>query len=178
VLDLGSITWRSHTDTYVSRQKDGEFTYAGIDLDAFFADTSGASEVFDHLLDTLESAFGITQKHGAYVTGLPLQSYLGLAYVADPRNAFHLVGHSLRFDGRTHVDLSVSYVRRLGRWFAVSPGLTYVGQALHPGLGTVLSLGSFQFYLVTDNVYGVFYPQRARNVDVRGGLNFVVGRSR
>ncbi len=176
LLDLGSITWRSHTDNYISRNTDDEFTYSGIDVNAFFTEPSGASELFDHVLDTLEDAFEITHKQNAYSTGLPVQSYLGVTHVPDSANSFHLLAHTIRFDGKTYVDWSVSYVRRFGRWFAVSPGLTWINGRVNVGLGAVFSLNSYQFYVVSDNVYGMIYPTRSRTVDARAGVNFILGR--
>jgi hypothetical protein len=177
VLDLGKIGWRSHVENYSGRNTDEEFTYAGVDVEAFFSDTSGASDVFQDILDTLESAFDIGQDQAPYKAGLPTQSYFGIGFTPREGHDFQLLAHTVRFGGRTYADFAFSYCRRLGKWFAVTPGITLLDGQFNPGLGTVLSLGSFQCYLVSDNLFGVLYPQRARHVDVRAGINFVVGRN-
>ncbi len=176
VLDIGKINWRSHVLSYEGITSDGEFTYAGVDVEDFFAGNNGASDVFEEVLDSLESAFDITENENAYQTSLPTQAYFGVSYAANPGNTFHVLAHTVRFDDRTYADFSLSYTKRLGKWFSISPGLTLLNGNLNPGLGAVLSLGSFQFYLVSDNLPGVVYPQRSRNIDARAGINFVVGR--
>ena len=52
------------------------------------------------------------------------------------------------------------------------------GRYLNVGAGMVLRGGPVQFHLLTDNLSGLIKPTKAHGVDVRFGINFLIGRRR
>jgi len=43
------------------------------------------------------------------------------------------------------------------------------------GVGLGFRGGPFQIYAATDNVISPFYPSRAKNMNLRVGINFILG---
>lgn len=179
IIDYGKIKWNSLTDNYTSRETNTEFTYYGIDLNQFFEDTSGADQVFQNVMDTLEAGFNIRHTNHSYETKLPLQFYTGANYTINQNHVAGILVHGIKFEDKTHIDFTLSYHIKAGKWLSLSSGWSYINNSYsNLGAGIAMHLGSFQLYFVSDNIFGAIFPTRTQNANARAGLNFVVGRNK
>jgi hypothetical protein len=176
VLDIGKIKWNSHVVNYKSNTENGEFTYYGIDLNQFVSGTS-ANDVWQGLADTLTTTFRVNPSHDSYETKLPTQFYIGSNYMINRNNSFGLLMHGEKFGNKTHADYTFSFNKTVGKWLNVATSYSIINQSSsNIGLGLALKLGTEQIYFVSDNIYGVFYPTRTKNTNLRAGINFVFNK--
>lgn len=177
IIDLGYIRWKNGTQNYVSKNPGASFTYNGQNLNDYISDTTTVTEGTDMMLDSLEKSFEIGQQSYAYSHALPVHIYISGDYkMTDKQRASAMIyGHF--FDGRFHPGISISDVSDFGKWFSLILSYSIYNRSYtNLGAGFRVNLGFFQWYLASDNVFGIIFPQQAKYVNVRTGINLTFGR--
>lgn len=175
IVDLGFIRWNDFTKTYTSK---GSYSFDGVDIDVFGNDTLG-NDPFDEILDTLSDELGFTESTGSYSSPLVTKVYLGGNYQINERSFAGLVFKSDIFRGEIIPSYSVSYGRKMTKWITLTGAYSSInGTYNNLGLGAVFDPGPVQFYIMTDNTFGMFYLREAQNLHVRFGINLIFGRNK
>lgn len=178
VIDLGFINWSDNVRSYTN--KGGNFTYNGIELDAFTVDDTSRGETsFDYVLDSLEEAFELKESSSRYQSPLTTRVYLGGNYsITDRDNAGALVQTEI-FQKSIKPSFTLSYSRLMTKWISLATSYTIIHRSYNNlGFGFSLDPGPVQFYIVTDNALGLVRPQHARHVQIRFGINLIFGREK
>ena len=172
LIDLGFINWKSGVTNHVSKYPDASFTYEGVNTNK--VDSSFQKKA----LDSLSNRFSIVETHESYRTSLSTQFYLGGNYSIIPGiNAGALI-HGIFFDKQLHLAYSISGNVRVARWLSTSLSYSIVNRSYN-NIGFGLAITSpVQFYVVTDNILGVFLPQNTKNLNVRIGINITIGKNK
>lgn len=177
IIDLGYIKWKNSTQNYVSKNPGASFTYKGQNLDDYISDTTTVSEGTDMMLDSLEESFEIEQKSYTYNHALPVHFYISGDYkmTSKQRASAMIYGHF--FDGRFHPGISISDISDFNNWFSLIMSYSIYNRSYtNLGVGFRLNLFFLQWYVSCDNVFGMIFPQQAKYVNVRTGLNLTFGR--
>ncbi len=173
ILDLGQISWNSYTKTHANNG--GEFSFDGIEFSAYGDDTD-TSSTFDHVIDSLEEAFELKESTGKYSTPLPTRFYIGANYKLTEQDLFGGLIQSEYFQGSLRPAFSVNYARKMNKWITLATSYTIINKSYNNlGFGFNLQPGPVQFYVVSDNLLGVFRPQHTKHLQVRFGINLVFG---
>jgi len=181
ILDLGWIRWKSFTKNF--NNPGSNFTYNGIEINAFTGETEDAPEdegtSLDRVLDSLEAALDLDTTRGAYTTSLSSRFFIGANYQLNDKTIVGGIIHSEFFQNRIHPSFTANFNRKLNKWIGVSASYTVFNQSFtNLGLGLNLNPGPIQFYLTADNVLGAFKPQDARLFQLRFGINLLFGGER
>ncbi|MCC6385583.1 MAG: DUF5723 family protein [Bacteroidia bacterium] len=176
--DFGSITWNSLTDNYQSDQSASEFTYSGIDLNQFLDNTGEAGSTFQTMLDSLSDGLNIEHTHKSYKLKIPFQNFTSINYQINDKHAASLLLHFIQYKDQLQLMTSVQHEWKPLKWLNIVSGFSIINKNLvNPGLGICISLADYQFFAISDNIYGALSPQNSRNADIRVGINFIIGRN-
>jgi hypothetical protein len=174
VIDLGMIYWSSNVTKLTER---GHYLYTGINLNDSRANPPVITQfgaIIDSLGEVLSKSFRPTHSSAGFSTLLPTKIYLGIDYQL--RDAISLSGLSrVRIINNT-VRTSFSGSANALFWERISLSANYsVMESTFDnfGLGIGIRAGIFQFYAATDNLFSPFYPSKARNMNLRIGINFI-----
>lgn len=196
LVDLGFINWKNNNKNIVS--KDGSFVFKGVNYsNVLFAPDSTRQDTIDaafaQVQDDLETAFDVSNNTDAYKTALISRFYLSGSYelykTEKTSGKASALVHGEFLRGRLRPSLTVSYTQKLGRMLQASASYSMLNRSYNNlGLGMSVNFGSFQFYVVTDNVLAssfaslksdedvIPYPYSAKNMHVRTGINLTFGR--
>lgn len=177
IVDLGYIRWKNGTQNYVSKNPGASFTYKGQNLNDYISDTTTISEGTEYMLDSLEKSFEIEQTSYAYSHALPMHIYLSGDYKISDQQRVSALFYGYYFDKRFHPGISIADISDFGKWFSFIMSYSIYNRSFtNLGAGFRLNLGFFQWYFVSDNVLGLVFPQQAKYVNVRTGINLTFGR--
>jgi len=170
VLDLGYIKWLTSISNYTSN---GQFNFDGIDISQF---VSGGDSALTKLGDSVKNTFDIKTTHSSYTTMLPAQVYLGANYSLSENQSLGGVVYSQIANRSLHMAAALSYTRKFNNWLSVTGNYAFINRDfLNLGLGLAVT-GPVQWYILTDNVIGLFVPQSVRTVNIRTGISLCFGR--
>lgn len=177
VLDLGGITWRSNNRNYESVNPGANYTFTGLNLGDLINDTTTINDAFNQTLDSIYNNFRIDSNRASYRTRLSPQVYLGGIYQLTEMFAPGILFYGHFFDKNVNPAVSLSMNMHLTRmWHLTASYSIFNRSANNLGLGTSINTwGGTQFYLVSDNVLGAIFPQNAKTVNVRVGINLRFG---
>ncbi len=177
-IDFGGINWKSNVENYQSVNPNATYNYAGLNIDNVINDTTTIGEAFNAVIDSAYSTFVIDTSFNNYRTKLNKQIYLGGTYQLTKRFQTNLLLHGLFLDGKLRPGVSASIGGKLGE--LVHLNLCYsVFNKSYNNLGFGLSIntrGGTQFYAVSDNVLGAIFPQNAKSLNLRIGINLRFGK--
>lgn len=164
LLDVGFIHWKSNT---VNIRGEGRYTFDGFTFDDLSLDT------LSQLGDTLLSVFNVDVSYNTYNTITPVKIILGGEYHI---NNTHLGGmlYGEWKQNRFLPAIGINVRQRI--WKAWDLGISYAyknNTYSNLGLSSVLNLGPFQAYVLSDNVVGPFLPSISRKVNIRMGINLI-----
>lgn len=171
VLDLGQIFWKNKPVNY--KINDANFTYQGVDLSTFL-DQNDSTDVFQELLDTLESTFNPVEDSVNYSTGIPSRMYVSGTYnvTEDHQAALHFYGEF--YKGHFEPGFALHWTSRFTDIFSLSASYSYFNRNFtNLGLGFALTLGPWQWYMGVDNIIAPMIPQHSKNFHVHTGWNLV-----
>ncbi|MDT8431267.1 MAG: DUF5723 family protein [Bacteroidales bacterium] len=169
LLDVGAILW---TDELYNINAEVDFIYEGVSEGTDFS----AAAYFRDLSDSIASDIIYNVTSSPYVSALPTQLILGGAYrynnyvtlggvmrnVMVNRSISSSVTASVNVDFRERFQGSVSWSWLNNTLMNVGAGLAYTGRGM-------------QFYAVTDNFLGFIRPLDTRTVNLRFGMNLMLG---
>ncbi len=172
VLDLGYISYDRWLKTYSSNI---EFTYKGIDINQF--DGLSDDEVdarIEEIKDSLTDLFDIKESVEKFKVPLTAKIYLGANYkLSDVETVGALVRIEI-FKGVIRPSFTASYYRQLNKNFGVTANYSIINRSyLNLGVGFVANFEPLQVYFVTDNVYGIIFPNKVRYANFHFGINFI-----
>jgi hypothetical protein len=172
ILDLGSINWKKDASNL---SLNGTFEFKGMDLFQRLIEGSATGPV--SILDSLDALYDVRQNQSPYRTTLPARLFLGAAYAL---NDFAQGTGTLLFEmdaGNIYSAFALGGRLRAGKWANI--GLLYSirhGRANHLGLNAVLNAGPIQIIAATDHIGAFLQPEKARQSNLRLGLNMTFGR--
>ncbi|HET6228388.1 MAG TPA: DUF5723 family protein, partial [Bacteroidia bacterium] len=178
VLDLGFINWKDNPTNYVSHDQNAHFTYNGFELNQLInGDSSNTKDIGKTLGDSLSKIFKIDTLHKSYKTNLSSQIYLGANYSLTEKSTAGVILYGQVFDKKVHPGLAFSYNHQLAKWINASATYSMYNKSYtNLGLGVALKGGPVQFYIVTDNLLGMIFPQNTKSIQIHFGINLLFGK--
>jgi hypothetical protein len=172
VLDLGFISYDRWLKSYSSET---EFTYKGIDLNQFDGlSDSEREQLIQDTKDSILDLFQIKESVSKFKVPLTAKIYLGASYnLSDIETVSALVRMEI-FKGVLRPSFTASYYRQLNENFGVTANYSIINRSyLNLGVGVVANFEPLQVYFVTDNLYGVIFPEKVRYTNFHFGINFI-----
>ncbi|MBL4624105.1 MAG: OmpA family protein [Flavobacteriales bacterium] len=179
IIDLGFIEWQDNVLNVRSSTPGQEYAYNGIDLNDFVKDDGNSTvyDGFDNITDTLSKVFEVDTTFETYSTYLSSQYHLGVTYdlAYDMQLGAH--GYMHIFDKKVFPGVSVYFDKEFGEWCTLALSYTVYNRSWsNVGVGGRINLGPIQYYIISDNVLGLFQPQNSKYVTLRSGFNITLGR--
>jgi hypothetical protein len=179
VVDLGFINWKSNATNYQSRFPKKTTSFNGVDFNDFFGDSANFEESIQNLADSLIDRLSLDKTNKAYRRSLYTQFYLGGNYHVTKSHNAGVLFYGNFHQKRIHPGLTLSWNSKLTKIFSISASYTMINNTFNNlGLGFTINGGPFQFHLISDNVINAFIPQKARMINFRWGMGFVIGRDK
>ena len=169
ILDLGFIRWKYYPVEVSNRNT---LNYSGVTNS-----TSARSfESIQQVLDSLQSIFTFHSTGSPYTTFLSPQLYLGGTYsITDYLNS-GLLSRSILYHGKFQSSVTASLNTWYNKYLAASLSWSYMNKTINNvGGGLSMRTPNVGFYVISDNVYGVFKYKSARLINIRFGFNFLFG---
>lgn len=170
LIDLGFIGWKR--DVY-NLSMDADFMYEGVDISPLF-DSRDDSDPVNNMVDTLKSLL-YTQEN-SYRSGLPTRLYFGATYAHHSGINLGLLSRTEYRKNREQV-VTASLMKDISPWLAASVSYSYMNRQYNSlGMGLTVRTGSFNFYMLTDNLASALTPYRKRNLNMWIGFNLAFGQ--
>ena len=185
LTDLGFIKWKKDATNITSK---GEYLFDGLDMTDVVGGDEDFEDVGDELLDSLKSAFELTQTYNPYKTWFAPGLTLGGSYNLNENISFGVLSYS-RFIGRqVREALTLSANLNLSNSLSLSLGYTMQNhRADNFGAGLAFRAGIFQFYFISDRIpvswnklkldesSTVVVPSNWNTINLRLGMNLAFG---
>ncbi len=169
--DLGYIHWKDSVTNYNLK---GQSSFSGIDV--LHQYLNGEKIDGAAILDTIIDDFNRDTVNKAYTTYLKPKFNLSVSYNLFRRT---VVGFSASgvYNKKLYPAFTLGLQQGLGRFLNLLTTISYNQKTIQNlGVGFVIKPGPFQFYVVTDNIFPIFSPDYTTNMNVRFGMNIVLGR--
>ncbi len=168
ILDVGMIGWRSNQN---SIEGSGNFFYDGP-----LGDSLDTENYLQDLMQAFADSLEVGTSNDNYTTPLFPRYYLGGTYQLNPKlKAGVLVSgqiHKYKFMKA----LTLSGYYNPYRSIHVSASYSLInGSFNNIGAGFSIGRNPVQVYVVSDNIMGMILPLRTRNINLRFGLNIILG---
>lgn len=170
VTNLGFINWKKDVKNY---RVNGDYTYTGYIMHDS-ADIANAD--WQSIVDTLETIFKPQEDSKAYRSWLTPTVYISGNYLLRPdlnlyssfaMDIYHGVRPTFTIGGTQTfgqtIQATVSYSVTPNSYFNLGGGFAVRG-------------GPAQFYIVCDNIIGMFDPYAVKYFNARIGINFLLGK--
>lgn len=166
-IDLGFIRWRSDVHSITEEY---DYLYEGVDVSSTDFNLINYSR---GLIDTIINNFEMETSNNKYTTPLPFKIYGGATYqLTNKTNIGFMHGYRI-MKWRFVPSATLSLNTRPVKWFTPSISWSYHNYTLNNlGFGFSLQSRNFQYYMISDNVSGMIWPQTTRGVNLRFGFNF------
>lgn len=169
VLDLGLLRWKTDLNNV---HGEGTFDYAGADLSQSLASGSLANEILDSLISSMD----VSTSLNPYTYVLPPQVFLAASYRYSEKISFGFVNRNVIYSSKLHSSFTLSGQAELAGSFTGSLSWSYLNNSLlNIGTGIAWHGKGIQFHAVTDNIMGFFYPFDTRTLNLRLGMNLMLG---
>ncbi|MFY0651209.1 MAG: hypothetical protein JXQ96_04210 [Cyclobacteriaceae bacterium] len=168
--DFGFINWKVDTKNYSIQ--DTTFNYSGITL-------KDIDDFEQTLEDSLSGRFQDFETANSYRTALNTRFYSSMSYQLDPNSKVTATIANHGVSRRLRMLYGVGYTRKFGQILTVSGNVVKAPQTgFDLGLGYTVDLGAFQFYMATDKILGLGDATKLNGLDLRFGINFIIGRKK
>lgn len=178
VINLGRIHWNQNNYNWKSRNPGATYRYSGIEVDdAFNYSDQDREQQLEDLADTIKQTFDLDENNNEFNTGLFAQFYVGgnLNFTKNHNAGVLLYGNF--YKKRIDPAITFSWNSKFTRILGVSVTYSVLNNSFYnAGLGMSLNLGPVQYYLVSDNLIGLFAHRQANTINLRTGLNVTIGR--
>ncbi len=174
ILNIGFIHYTNNTNGVKSS---GEYYFDGINIQPLFNKNDSVGNAYlDQFKDSIIKTFEPTLNHKSYNYWLSPKMYLGGTYTLNEKLNFGLLFRGDIFLKRLHGGVTLSANANLTKWFMGTLSYTVENNSFKQvGAGVLFKIPWFQFYIVTDNVCGIIWPQATRNLNFRLGINMLFG---
>lgn len=170
VIDLGFIRWRSNLNSFSGN---GNFVYQGA-----LSNTIPIDDYLDSVIDELMESFEFDVEEKKYTTFLPTIVMAGGNYQVNNYLSAGLVGRVQFYRSKVIPSATMQGVLKPHKSIQVMASYTLqYYDYKQVGFGLVLGRRPMQFYAVTDNLVGMIWPLSTRSVNLRFGLNLILGCS-
>jgi len=172
IIDLGVIGWTSNVTRLTEH---GHFLYQGINLnDGNGVVISQFYPVINKLNEDISRAFRPAPSQSNFATLLPAKIYFGIDHeLNDNVNVSGLTRIRI-INNTVRTSLTASANALLGDVLSLSASYSIMESTYdNLGLGIGIRAGVFQIYTAADNLFSPFYPSKARNTNLRIGINFI-----
>jgi len=173
VLNIGKIKWEEDVNNYLSN---GTSTFAGLDFQPIFEDGDYNPE---DILDTIANTFEFTSSQNGFNTVLPSSFYLSGTYKVMPKLTVGALLYAQGFQSDLTTAVAVNVRKEFGNIFSIGGQYAFIeGGASNIGVSTALRLGPVQIFATSDNIIPLMNPMKARNVNMRFGMNLLFGKKK
>ena len=180
---MGFINWL-HNSQIASAK--GEYTFEGVELSfreneegklSFGIDTLRYNA--EHIADTLVELFDMEIKNKSYMTWLPSNIYLGATYQLHEKIGFGFLYRGEFYRKTYNQSITLSANSNITHWLSLHASWSLNNNtAMNLGLGFSARLGFITWFMVTDDVIGLVFPQKAKTVNIRMGCNLTFGHEK
>ena len=172
LIDLGVIAWKTNTTRLIEK---GHFLYNGIQIaNPSLPAVASIQPIINQLGDSIQNAFRADTSANNFSTLLPVKFYIGGDYQLS--NTVSLSGLARVRVSNNLVHTSLTASANVLIWNGISLSGSYsMMESTYDNLGVGVGFrgGPFQIYAATDNLFSPFYPSRAKNINLRVGINLI-----
>jgi hypothetical protein len=174
LIDFGFIRWNSNVNTFVVK---GDYTFDGYDPQPYA--TENDSIIDEHNTEMKQEIINIfmpEQQVDHYYSFLTPKITVGGTYKFHEKISAGLLYRAEIYQNRIHSSVTISANSNLTKWFSGYLSYSVINNSYtNLGIGLVAKGSIFQFFAVTDNVFGYFWPNNTRIVNGRLGINLIFG---
>ncbi len=171
ILDLGFIAWRSNLTKYSA---EGAYLYTGPLSDSTWAD----SFLWD-LFDGINTNTTASVAQNNYLYFLSPRIYLGATRELNDRLTVNALTAAKIYRQKILTGVSLSADYAITPQLAAALSWSWVHRSVNNvGVGLMLGHNPVQFYIVSDNLPGLIWPQSTKNLNLCFGLNLNLGCGR
>ncbi len=175
ITDIGYINWNTNV---ADIKGGGDFEFQGFDLVEFIGndDDGDTTSMADAYADSVIRVLDIRKTDvNTYNTWLPTKIYAGGTYNLTDVFSFSGLYKGVIHNSQLKSAFSISANANTN---AISATISYTmmqNNFDNIGLGFAGRFGPFQIFLLSDHVLEEFFPQSARDVNLRMGVNWIFG---
>jgi len=172
IIDWGKINWTKSVTNYHSN---GTSNFDGLDFSNVL---SGGDISFSSVVDSIENIFKFEETNNSYSTALAPKIYVNARYQVSDALMVGGLFYNEFYRGETFSAVALSAQAKFMERFSVGASYSVRNKTYdNVGLSATAKLGPVQLYVVTDNVIAAIQPYESKNVNLRVGLNLVLGSS-
>lgn len=169
LLDLSVVRWRTDLNNV---RMDGIFEYRGVDEGTDLV----SFEFLQQMVDSLMNSFQSEISNNPFFAMIPAQLFLGGTYRLNDRFTLGAVNRNVIFRSKLHSTFTVTVQTELAERFLATASWSYLNNSVaNVGAGIAYTGRGLQFHLVTDNLIGFFFPFDTRTLNLRAGVNILLG---
>ena len=173
LIDLGFIHWKNNTNVFTIN---GDYTWDGYNIQPAMVNDSVVDEYNDELKQDVIKIFFPDRQVDAYNAPLTPKFYVGGTYQFNDWINGGLLYRGAVFQDQLHSSLTFSGNANINKWFSANLSYSMMYNSyVNMGIGLVAKAKFAQFYIVTDNIWGEFFPHNTRNINMRMGINLIFG---
>jgi len=184
VTNLGFINWKKDV---TNLKADNKFKFSGLNLLDVINGTKTIDELAADMLDSLKDAFVVSNTKTAYTTFLPFGVSVGGSFSVTKKFSLGLLSYSRVIGQQIRESLTVSANLNIGNVFSATLSYTAENHRYdNLGAGIAFRAGVTQFYILSDRVpvtwtrikdnsSNVIIPSNWNTVNIRFGMNIVIG---
>ena len=174
IIDLGVIGWKSNVTRFTEQ---GHYLYRGINLNDSRENPPVIPQftaVIDSLSNVISREFRPAHSEANFATLLPAKIYFGIDHQLNEIVNVSGLTRIRITNNRIHTSLTGSANALLWERLSLSASYSIMESTYdNLGLGVGIRAGIFQIYTAADNLFSPFYPSKARNMNLRIGINFI-----
>ena len=174
IIDLGVIGWKSNV---TQLNENGNFLYKGINLnDPQQPKPYQLSAIANELKDSIYNVFRPDTTGTSFATLLTTKVYFGIDHQINSIVSVSGLGRVRILNNRIHTSLTAAANVFLLEALSISASYSLMESTFdNVGLGIGFKIKAFQLYAASDNLFSPFHPAKARNMNLRFGINFIFG---
>ncbi|PLX17456.1 MAG: hypothetical protein C0599_13630 [Salinivirgaceae bacterium] len=177
ITDIGFINWK--TNVAEIRSADEEFIFQGFDIQRYIDDNNPNTtepNMGEEYQDSLLTLFDVKKTNtSSYKTWLPAKLYVGASYNLTDAIGFGALYRGVYYNGDMQSAISLSANVNTNHISATVSYTMMEDNMDNIGLGFAGRFGPFQTFIISDHVLEEFWPQTARDVNIRLGFNWIFG---
>ena len=183
VTDLGFINWLQNSQIASAK---GEYTFEGVELGFREGEDGKLSYGLDtgrynigHIMDTLVDVFDMEIQNKNYMTWLPSNVFVGATYQFHEKLGFGFLYRGEIYRKTYNQAISLSVNSNITHWLSLHASWSLINNTvMNLGLGLSVRAGFITWFIVTDDVIGLVFPQKAKTVNMRMGCNLTFGHKK
>ncbi len=174
LIDFGTINWTSNTASFIEQ---GQFKYRGIEI-ANPANTpptiTSVTPSINQLEDSIRDAFRPDTLSNSFSTMLPAKLYIGGDYMVNDNLSVSGLARLRIYNNAIRSSFTASANALIWKGVSLSASYSIMESTFdNLGLGLGFRGGPFQIYAAADNIVSPFYPAKAKNMNLRVGINLI-----